>query len=103
VVTPRGHVMVPGAAEMVWVVREDRDAEPAWESHFALCVERSADEILAIAHRAGWLARICDRGGFFRVVEVWVENAYLVEVLDPTMAGEYRRAMTVENWRRAFG
>jgi hypothetical protein len=99
VVTPRGHVMVPGPDEMAWVARGGGEA---WESHFALCVERSAEDILEIARRAGWLARVCDRGGFFHVVEVWVENAYLVEVLDPAMAAEYTRSMTVENWKRAF-
>ena len=37
------------------------------------------------------------------LVEVWVENAYLVEVLDPAQMADYRRAMTVENWKRVFG
>ena len=41
--------------------------------------------------------------GLFDLVEVWVENAYLVEVPDPTQMGDYRKAMTVENWKRAFG
>ena len=36
-------------------------------------------------------------------VEVWVENAYLVEVLDPTQMTAYRTAMTVDNWKKAFG
>jgi len=36
------------------------------------------------------------------LVEVWIENAYLVEVLDPAQMADYRRTMTVENWRRAF-
>ena len=102
VVTPRGHVMLPGPEEMVWT-RRDASAEPAWETHFALCVDRPAAEIVTLAERVGWKARICDRGGFFRVVEVWVENAYLVEVLDPTFAAEYRRSMTVDNWKKVFG
>jgi hypothetical protein len=100
VVTPRGHVMVPGPDEMVWTKGA---TAAAWETHFALCVERPASEVLDIAARAGWQARLCDRGGFFHVVEVWVENAYLVEVLDPSFAAEYRRSMTVENWQRVFG
>src|SRR6266545_3589334 len=74
VVTPRGSFMVPGPDEMAWIAR-DVEKERAWETHFALCVERPAAEIVAIAERAGWQARICDRGGFFHVVEVWVENA----------------------------
>ena len=100
VITPRGNVMVPGRDEMVW---EPGPSPAAWETHFALCVDRPAEEVLAISARAGWQARICNRGGFFHVVEVWVENAYLVEVLDPAFAAEYRRSMTVENWRKVFG
>lgn len=99
-VTPRGAVMTPGPEEAVW---EDREKAPAWESHLALCVDRPAAEVMEIAARAGWRARVCDRGGFFHVVEVWVENAYLIEVLDPDYAAAYRRTMTIENWTKTFG
>ena len=100
VVTPRGQYMIRGEAEMDWasraVIRES-------ETHFALSVGRPAAEVVDIARRAGWPARICDRGGFFHVVELWVEGAYLVEILDPTFTDEYRRSMTLENWRAHFG
>jgi hypothetical protein len=101
VVTPRGNYMVPGDREMTWTARPTQ--ERASETHFALRVERPAAEVVEIARRAGWPARICDRGGFFRVVELWVEGVYLVEVLDPTFAAEYQRSMTVENWLAHFG
>ena len=104
VVTPRGRVIVEGPTEQVWASRHTRSPDDrASESHFAMAVERDAREVLAMARSAGWNARICNRGGFFDVVEVWVENAYLVEVLDPTQMAAYRRSMTVENWERAFG
>ena len=101
VVTPRGNVLFPGPVEQLWERREP--AARHVESHFAMAVPRPAHEILALAEAAGWPARICNRGGMFDLVEVWVENAYLVEVLDPTQLAAYRRSMTVENWRRAFG
>ena len=101
VVTPRGNYMVPGDSEMTWTTRAHK--ERAAETHFALCVERSAAEILEIARRVGWPAQVCNRGGFFHVVELWIEAAYLVEVLDPAFAAEYRRSMTVENWQAHFG
>jgi hypothetical protein len=104
VVTPRGNVMVAGPTEQVWVTRpKPPSAELAYESHFAMAVERPASEVVELARTAGWHARICSRGGFFELVEVWVENAYLVEVLDPAQVADYRRSMTVENWKRAFG
>lgn len=96
VVTPRGHYLVPeGWAEGL--------QQRASETHVALGVERPAQEVLAIAQRAGWPAQICDRGGFFQVVELWVEGAYLVELLDPTFLAAYRRSMTLDNWRAVFG
>jgi hypothetical protein len=103
VVTPRGQVMVEGPEEPIWVSRERSPDERACESHFAMGVERSAAEIVAMAQAAGWHARICNRGGMFDLVEVWVENAYLVEVLDPQQLADYRRSMTTENWKKAFG
>jgi len=35
--------------------------------------------------------------------EVWVENAFLIEFLDPAQSSRYRASMTPENWKRAFG
>ena len=103
VVTPRGHVMVPGPEEQAWVARARRHGDEACESHFAMAVERTAAEIVAMAQAARWRARVCRRGNLFDVVEVWVENAYLVEVLDPSQMADYRRTMTIDNWKRAFG
>jgi hypothetical protein len=102
VVTPRGQVMVEGPKEQIWVSRDTVGNARACESHFAMAAERSADEIVALAQAAGWHARICNRGGMFDVVEVWVEGCYLVEVLDPVQLSDYRRSMTTENWKRAF-
>jgi hypothetical protein len=103
VVTPCGQMMVAGLREQIWVSRNaTRDDPRAYESHFAIAVERSAADILEIAKAAGWQARVCNRGGMFEVVEVWVENAYLVEVLDPSQMADYARSMTIENWKQAF-
>jgi hypothetical protein len=103
VVTPRGQVIVEGPTEQVWVERPRSARDRASESHFAIAVPLDAADIVALAHRAGWRARICNRGGLFDLVEVWVENAYLVEVLDPSQLADYRRSMTPESFQRVFG
>jgi hypothetical protein len=103
VVTPRGNLIVEGPTEQGWVSRPRADGERASECHVAIAVERDASEILALAQAAGWHARVCNRGGLFDLVEVWVENAYLIEFLDPTQLARYRRSMTVDNWKRTFG
>lgn len=58
----------------------------------ALSVERSEEEIRAVAEREGWRAVRCDRGPL-SVVEVWVENAVMLEFLTPEMATDYLAAV----------
>lgn len=103
VVTPRGSVMVPGPTEQSWVKRPLSEGDRACESHFAIAVPTSADDVVARARASGWLARICNRGGMFDLVEVWIENAYLVEMLDPRQLADYVRTMTVEGFAQTFG
>ncbi|RYZ03483.1 MAG: hypothetical protein EOO73_27490 [Myxococcales bacterium] len=102
VVTPRGQVMVPGPHEQAWRSSQPASSDRACESHFAMAVPRSAAEIMTLAETVGWQARICSRGGMFDVVELWVEGAYLVELLDPAQLADYRRTMTTENWKRVM-
>jgi len=56
--------------------------------HFALSVSTDADTVQAIARRAGWQCFDCNRGPF-HVIEVWVENETMIEVLPPAYAQEY--------------
>lgn len=59
-------------------------------THFALSVAMSPDEIAAIAAREGWKCYLCERGaGGFHVMEVWLENHGMIELLPPTFAAEY--------------
>ena len=57
-------------------------------THFALSVATDADTVEAIAGRAGWQCFVCNRGPF-HVIEVWVENQTMVEILPPEFAREY--------------
>jgi hypothetical protein len=57
-------------------------------THFALSVPTDGDAVQAIARRAGWECFDCNRGPF-HVIEVWVENETMVEVLPPAYAAEY--------------
>lgn len=98
-VTPRGSYMAAGPSEVVWC---EGPAQRSSETHVALCVDRPAADVLEIARNAGWTARVCDRAGFFHVVELWVENSYLIEVLDPAFTSEYRESMTLERWVATF-
>jgi len=75
-------------------------ASREWHAtHAAVGTPLSEDEILTICARAGWAARKCDRGPF-ELIEVWVEDRFLIELLTPDMQDDYRRSMTPENWER---
>lgn len=86
---PAGSVMVPnGDPGAVWE-RQPTDADRRTSTHFALSVAKSQDEVMDRAKTRGWQAYVCDRGGHFHVIEVWIENTWLVELLPPTFAAEY--------------
>jgi hypothetical protein len=57
-------------------------------THFALSVATDAATVKSIAKREGWKCFDCNRGPF-HVIEVWVENNLMVEILPPEYAREY--------------
>jgi hypothetical protein len=87
-VHPVGVVLEPGDPRGA---RFGRVAEPPALSpvHMALSVAFDEDRVYAIAEREGWACRHCGRGGDFDLLELWVENQFLVEVLTPAMAAGY--------------
>lgn len=98
-IAPRGHVLAYGADEGYWT--EQSLGSRLSEAHLAICVGRPAEEIIAVASRAGWPARPCNRGnGLFQLTEVWVEGAFMLEFLDPAQTARYREVVTPQNWKR---
>ncbi len=57
------------------------------------------DAVMALAAREGWIAKYRKRGGAFGVIEFWIENAMMVEVLTPEMQAEYLDTISIDNWR----
>lgn len=97
-VYPIGTVLRPGQdeQEVEFLVEADK---PAYvPTHAALSVALDDAAIKAIAAREGWRAVTCDRGGLFQVVEVWLENRVLIELLTAEMAQAYLRTITTQNW-----
>lgn len=86
---PAGSVMVPnGDPGAVWEL-QPAGADRRTSTHFALSIDKSLDEVMEKAKARGWQAYVCDRGGHFHVIEVWIENTWLVELLPPAFAAEY--------------
>lgn len=71
--------------------------------HAALVSKLGDDAVVALAQRAGFRAVRCDRAGVFRLVEVWLDNAVLIEVLNPAEAERYRGFMNPAGCASMFG
>jgi hypothetical protein len=67
--------------------------------HAAVATPLSIDEVEEIGRRYGCHTSVCQRGPFFRVIEFWVDNSLMLEMLTPEMQEEYQRSITIENWR----
>lgn len=67
--------------------------------HVAIATPLGVAEIEAIADKAGWRVQVASRGGIFDVVEIWLEDRYLVEILTPDMQADYIGRVTPANWR----
>lgn len=96
-VYPRGTELVPadGDADSYGMIGSlDRGSA----THIAIATRLDSDAVFSIAAREGWLAKYRRRGGAFGVIEFWIEDSRMIEVLTPTMQGEYLGAMTIENW-----
>lgn len=70
-------------------------------THGAIATELSEAEVIAIGEREGWLARYAQRGRF-GVVELWLENTILFEVLPPALQAQYVSTQSLDDWRRAI-
>lgn len=72
--------------------------------HIAVATPLDADSVIAIARREGWHVQTCERGGgAFSLIEVWMDNCQLIEVLTAEMQRDYLRTITIDNWRAMLG
>jgi hypothetical protein len=67
--------------------------------HAAVATPLSIEEVEEIGRKYGCHTSVCQRGPWFRVIEFWIDNAQMLEMLTPEMQQEYQRSVTIENWR----
>lgn len=97
-VYPMGTELVPDPA--LPALRESQGGGRYTATHVALSVPLPQAEIERIAAREGWHTVVGQRGPFFQVVELWVENCLLLELLTPEMAAQYCSFSTPKNWEQ---
>ena len=87
-VYPAGTELEPNGSVGGSFVKRPQPERGYGSTHFALSVSTDAEKVEDIARRAGWHCFTCNRGPF-HVIEVWVENHTMVEILPPEFAREY--------------
>ncbi|MEJ1963456.1 MAG: hypothetical protein WDO56_18625 [Gammaproteobacteria bacterium] len=95
-VVKRGDEQVPAAVEVG--LRVNPGPSPYSEVHVNMVARIGEADVLALAAREGWIARVCDRR-FFKLIELWVENRFLLELLTEAEAARYRSFMSKAGWR----
>jgi len=70
--------------------------------HLNVATPLSFDEIRAIGDREGWIVRLSPRGPGSRLIELWLENKFLLELMPPADMELYRRTTTIEGYRAAM-
>lgn len=85
---PSGTEMIPDTAngQAHFVLHAGHSGFSA--THAAISTECSKEEIFKVATEVGWKALELSRGGF-NVIEFWIENKVMVELLTPDMAKDY--------------
>lgn len=71
--------------------------------HLAIATKIPQEQVIALAKAAGWRALSCERAGVFGVIEVWLDNLVLVELLTPNEVERYRQFMNPVGCRAMFG
>jgi hypothetical protein len=101
-VYPLGTELVPAEGDADAGSLHNPAASGRSATHAAIATPLGAEEVMAIASREGWTAKYRKRGGMFGVVELWLEDTTMLELLTAEMQAEYLATMTPEGWRGAL-
>lgn len=89
---PLGSELVPNTYEGQAGFRLAAQQSQYVSFHAAISVPLNLEEIERIAQREGWRVFPCSREGLFDVIELWVENWLMLELLTPAMTAQYLEA-----------
>lgn len=96
---PGNRVICPGSDQNSCVPGTSLTAQYS-AFHLAIASKLTPEQVLAIGKREGWRAVRCTRGhDFFDVIELWVEDVIMIEVLTEEMQKQYLAFATPANFR----
>lgn len=99
---PFGTEVIPGAWQDQAGFRLNEQSPYYTAVHAALSVPADLEEIQQIGAREGWRVVVADRDGLFDVVEFWVENRLMLELLTPAMTPKYLNMFKPEQLKAAL-
>ncbi len=94
-VFPVGTELLPDAGQGQANFRHNPVSSGFVTTHAAVSVNRNTDEIIALAAREGWRALELSRGSF-NVIEFWIENRVMLELMTAEMTKAYLSATRVD-------
>lgn len=102
---PDPNVVPDGPAALPWedqIYADGPQLRPV-AFHFAMSSPLSEAQVLRVAADAGLRALRCDRAGVFALIEVWLDDVFLVEVLCGDQVRRYTEFMNPTGVRKMFG
>lgn len=87
-VYPVGTELYPPDGDGQALFRRSTHPSPYVATHAALSVGLTVEQIQELAAGEGWRAVVLPRGGF-DVVEFWIENHVMLELMTPDMTADY--------------
>ncbi|MDZ8023230.1 MAG: hypothetical protein RMY36_007060 [Nostoc sp. SerVER01] len=100
-VYPLGTELIPGDGEQQVQFRENNNISEFNAVHAAVSVPISQKEIEEIAATEGWRILHCSRGPF-EVIEFWIENRLMIELLSPEIVYQYLNFVQKQNLEKFF-
>lgn len=101
-VYPLGTKLMPGYGDKQAVFAQHTPISSFTATHAAISVPANQEQIEQIGDREGWRVLCCNRDSFFDVIEFWVENRLMLELLPPIFARQYLMFMQPHNLEQLF-
>lgn len=96
-VYPLGSELMPGQGQDGATFCQNAHPYAYSAVHAAISLTTSQQHIQEIADREGWRTVCCDRDGIFNVIEFWVENRLMLELLPPELTFRYLNVVQPQN------
>jgi hypothetical protein len=94
-----GAELHPAEGDADSYARMNPDASAYTPTHAAIDTPLTEAEVFALAAEHGWTAKYRKRGGIFGVIEFWIEDCVMLEVLTAEMQAEYLTNATLDGFR----